>query len=64
MRCLEAKLQLDEVWLSYENWTVRSFHNAWQRKGVWVAGSQEAVTVATVLHVAKTRGVAASKKQR
>ena len=44
----EVKVALDEVWQNHENWTVQSFYNAWQRKGVWVAGFEEAVTVATV----------------
>ena len=50
---LESKVATRWNAVNYESRTVRSFYNAWQRKGVWVAGFEEAVTVATVL-VAKT----------
>ena len=58
---LESKVATRWSAVNYESRTVRSFYNAWQRKGVWVAGSQKAVTAATV-RVAKTWGVAAPKK--
>ena len=41
---------------------MRSFYNAWQRKGDWLASSQKAVTVAKVHRVAKTLQL--PKKQR
>ena len=44
---LESKVATRWIVVNYENRTVRSFYNAWQRKGVWVAGFEEAVTVAT-----------------
>ena len=59
---LESKVATRRSVLNYESRTVRSFYNAWQRKDIWVAGSQKAVTAATV-RVAKTE-VKLPKKQR
>ena len=56
---LESKVATRWSVVNHENWTVRTFHNAWRRKGVWVAGSQ-AVTAATVL-CTKIWSFAASK---
>ena len=56
---LESKVATRWSVVNHENWTVRTFHNAWRRKGVWVAGSQ-AVTAAKVL-CTKTWSFAASK---
>ena len=61
---LESKVATRWSVVNHESRTVRSFYNAWQRKGVWVAGSQKAVTAALDLRVAKTWGVAASKKKQ
>ena len=58
---LESKVASRWSVVNYESRMVRTFCNAWQRKGIWVAGSQKAVTAATV-RVAKTGGVAAPKK--
>ena len=41
---LESKVATRWSAVNYENRTVRSFYNAWQRKGIWVVGFEEAVS--------------------